>query len=101
MNLDYFKDQICDELMGAKCYIKKALEVRAMSPQWAKSFVEMSDAEMNHASTLFRMFEEYHDKLHDSYGEKMPKYLSDLSDEIMERYAELSATVKSLRSMYQ
>lgn len=101
MNLDYFKNQICDELTGAKCYIKKALEAKAMNPQWAKTFVEMSEAELKHADSLFKMFEEYHDKLSTSYDGKMPQYIHNLSDEIMDKYSTMSAEVKSLHSMYK
>lgn len=102
MDLCYLKDQICDELHGAKDYIKHAFEIRPMAPTWAKSLVAMSATELEHATMLYKMFEEYHAKLVETYGEdKMPEYLEELIEEIVDLYTEKSAKVKYLHDMYK
>ena len=56
MDAQYFKDNISDELDGATCYIKRAIEIKGMSPDWAKMFVDMSATELDHAAKLWKMF---------------------------------------------
>lgn len=63
MNLEYFKSQICEEIVGAKNYVKLAVATESTDPAWSKNFAEMSKAELDHASKLFKMAEEYYLKL--------------------------------------
>ena len=49
MDAKYFKDQICDELTGAQCYIEKAIELKPMAPSWSKKMVAISASELQHA----------------------------------------------------
>ena len=99
MDAEYFKEHICEELEGAKTYIKNAIEIKAMSPSWAKMFVEMSAAELSHATNLFKMFQEYYKKISETYKE-IPKYLEELNDSITEDYTEKFAQVKWMHDMY-
>ena len=100
MNAEYFKEQICDELKGAKCYAKKAIEIRAMAPSWAKKFIEMSAAELGHSTELYKMFEEYYQKISESYTDHIPEYLKDIKEDIDEMYMEYTTKVKYLHDMY-
>ena len=57
MDLNYFKDQIHEELEGAKSYIEKAIEAKISHPTWSRTFAAMADAEAEHAANLMRMME--------------------------------------------
>ena len=52
MDSEYFKEQILDELEGAKDYIKKSIEIKAMNEQWSEKYAEMSVQETGHAKNL-------------------------------------------------
>ena len=99
MDAKYFKDNISDELDGATCYVKRAIEIKAMSPDWAKMFLDMSAAELDHATKLWKMFEQYHKILKDKYT-TVPEYIEELYDEAAEEYAERSAKVRYMHEMY-
>lgn len=58
MTLRYFKDQIHEELQGAREYIDKAIEVKPTHPKWSMCFSKMADMEADHAGNLMRMLEE-------------------------------------------
>ena len=57
MTLSYFKDQIHEELMGARSYIDKAIEAKISHPVWSATFVKMADMEADHAGNLMKMME--------------------------------------------
>lgn len=99
MNAAFFKAHICEELEGAVDYIKRAIEIKAMEPAWGKMFMEMSSAELVHATYLYRMWGEYYNKISNSYAE-MPDYLVSINDCITEEYTESSAKVKMMQEMY-
>ena len=100
MDAKYFKDQICDELNGAKCYIKKAIEIKPMAPAWTKMFVEMSAAELKHAEYLHKMFDEYYQQMSNSYKE-VPKYIQDIRTEITNMYTDEVAKIKLMHGMIE
>lgn len=100
MDAYYFKEQIHDELHGAKAYIKRAIEFKAMNPTWAKTFAEMSAGELEHASHLYKMFQEYYSKLASTY-EKIPEYIEEINCCILDEYTECSAKVKYLHDMFK
>lgn len=98
MDAFYFKEQIEDELFGAKCYIKKALEIKPISPSWTKMFVEMSAAELKHAEYLFKMFGEYYQQMKNTYKE-VPRYIQDINTEITEIYTDDVAKIRLMHDM--
>lgn len=100
MNVWYFKTQIPEELHGAKDYIKRAIEIREMHSPWAKELAEMSGAELEHASKLFKMFQEYYAKLSEGYKE-MPKYIEEAHDELLNEYTNVSTEVKYLHEIFK
>ena len=57
MDLKYFKEQIHEELEGARTYIDKAIEAKVSNPEWVSKFVCMADAEADHAGKLMGMLE--------------------------------------------
>ena len=99
MDMEYFKEQICDELDGAYCYAKKAIEIKAMVPAWGKMFIEMANAEMTHANNLFRMMNEYYAETQKAYN-KMPDYIDTLKQETIDIYTKKSAEAKWLIELY-
>lgn len=99
MNAEYFKEQMCDELEGAKCYAKKAIEIKAMNADWGKMFLEMSAAELDHATKLWKMFDQYYKIISDSY-KTVPDYIDELHNEAASDYAEKSAKIKYMHEMY-
>lgn len=100
MGLEYFKDQIEEELCGAKDYVKKAIEVRAMNLTWGKTLYEMSIEELEHATKLYKMFEEYYMKLSATYDNNPPEYLTNIRAEILECVTEKTAKVRYLQDMF-
>ena len=99
MTLEYFHDKICDELSGAEDYIKFAMEVRAMDPTFAKQFVEMSAAELDHATKLYKMFEQYYMQATKAFSE-IPQHMSDMQKCIVNKYMDGYAKVKTLHDAY-
>ena len=99
MDLDYFKEHIEEELAGAKDYIKRAIEIRAMESSWAKTLVEMSSNELQHANYLYKMFEEYYLIMQKEFKE-IPKYVQDMRTCIAEMFAEETAKIKLMHEMY-
>lgn len=57
MTLKYFKDQVHEELDGAKMYIEKAVEAKIEHPAWSRQFSTMADMEAEHAASLMKMME--------------------------------------------
>lgn len=58
MTLNYFKEQIHDELKGARMYIEKAIEAKLHHPAWSYQFCKMADMEADHAGRLMGMLKE-------------------------------------------
>ena len=99
MTLEYFNDRICDELSGAEDYIKFAMEVRAMDASFAKQFVEMSAAELDHATRLYKMFEQYYAKVTAGHVE-VPEYMQKIQKCVIDCYMEGYPKVKALHEAY-
>ena len=100
MNVWYFEKQIPDELHGAKDYIKRAIEIRPMHAPWAKQLVDMSEKELEHATALYKMFQEYYAKMESEYKE-LPEYMTKAYKEISDEYTKCSAEVKMLHEIYR
>ena len=100
MDLKYFKCQIEDELQGAKDYIKRAIEIKPMSPKWGKMFYDMSTQELNHAENLYSMFNEYCSKITGSF-EEVPKYISETREKVVDMYTEEVACIKAMQSIFK
>lgn len=100
MNAEYLKDQICDELRGAKDYAKRAIEIKAMAPSWSSVLIKMSATEHDHAINLFKMFKEYYSKISDVFSVEVPEYLRKIDEEINEMYEKYSMKIKYLHEVY-
>lgn len=99
MNTEYFKEQICEELCGAKSYAKLAIENKIDHPEWSKMFLEMSGTELEHASYLMKMFNEFYNKMGSKNG-IIPQYIEDAHTETSDEFASKYAKVKYLHEAY-
>ena len=99
MNMEYFRDQICEELEGACEYAKHAVEIKAMVANWGKMFIEMANAEITHANNLFRMMNEYYAETQKAYT-TMPDYMDTLRKEIIDIYTKKSAEAKWMIELF-
>lgn len=99
MDLNYFKEHVEEELDGAKDYIMRAMELKPMNLSWAKHFVEMSAAELNHATTIYELFNDYYKTLSGSYT-TMPEYIEDIKKEITKMYADCYPKIKIMHEMF-
>lgn len=98
--LEHFQHQILDELEGAKHYIQMAMESRASHPAWAKMFVDMSSAELGHASNLYKMFNEEVEGLRKVYTNGLPDYIQNIVSDVTKNYTECYAKVKYMHDAY-
>ncbi len=97
--LEYFKTLLWEELDGAKDYVKLALEFKATYPQWSKMFLDMSAAELTHASNIYKMAEQSYKETVTAYKEP-PEWLKNMWECIVDKYASCSAKVKYMHEMY-
>lgn len=100
MDIYYFKDQLMEEIEGAKMYIKNAIEIKPMNASWGNTFYEMSIEEMRHATNIFKMAEEYYKIMSESYSE-VPKYIQETYSSIVSGYSEGCSQVKIMQDMYK
>ena len=99
MNLEYLYDKMDDELNDSCEYLRHAIEIKAMTPDWAKQFQSMSKAETDHASYIYKMFNEYYNKLSSAY-KTMPDYMADIKKNADEMYMKKIPKIAALQSAY-
>lgn len=100
MDFDYFYSQICEELSGAKEYVKHALEVKPMNPRWGDLFLSMSATELEHAKSLKEMLDEYYAEQLKRNDEAMGKRITRYYEKIMDKYVNCVNEVKRMHEMY-
>lgn len=98
MNLEWFKEQIAEELEGAKEYAEHALEIRAMKPEWQKMFLDMSTQELEHAAKLYSMFQEYYKTVTEAYKE-IPETMTELCECVDSCYTKCHTHVRWLHEL--
>ena len=91
----YFKDQICDELKGATCYLKKAIDWYETRPEWSETFFDMAKAEEKHATELYKMFMQLYSE---SQGSDM--YMIQARDLIMECFSTEMRKIEDCKATY-
>lgn len=102
MDILYYNNQVKEELDGAFDYIKKAILLKKDRPTWAESYKKMSQTELDHASTLMKIFEEDYKACVADMEAKghTPIYLNDCRKSIMDMYQEFSSKVNYLHEVY-
>ena len=99
MSVDYFLEEIHDELCGAKAYIKKAIECKINHQEWSSMLVDMSAAELSHANNLMKMFNDFYKNMTEK-SKEIPEYITKAHEEAANMYAEKYAKVKMLHEAY-
>ena len=100
MNVKEFIELIEEELHDSKNYAIKAIEIKAMSTSWGEKYLTLSKEEFNHATILFKMFQEFVQLYMKENGNILPEYIEKYQDKITQEYAEKTAYIKHLHSMY-
>ena len=93
-------EMIEDELEGAECYAKKALEYKEERPELAKTFYTLANDEMEHMNILHeevvKLIEEYRDK----HGEP-PEAMQAVYDYMHEKQIDEAREIKAMLAMYK
>lgn len=102
MDICYYNSQLKDELDGAFDYVKRAILIKKDHPIWADLYKKMSLAELDHAATIMKIFEEdYKAVLADEQNKgNTPVYLNDARKSIIDMYTEFSSKVNYLHDVY-
>lgn len=92
----WFKDQICEELEGASCYLKQAIDTMKAYPAWSQKFYSMSEAEQHHATELYKMFM---DMYTDTEG--TDPYMTNMRDAVMGCFSKDMRVIEDYRTTYE
>lgn len=95
IDICYYIHQIDEEIDGAKDYIKRAISYKTDHPDWAVLYYKMSEAELNHASNLMKIFEDDFNK----NKTDDPIYIS-VHNELSNNYVEKTTIVKHMFDIY-
>lgn len=98
MNIYYLKDHLYEELNGAQDYLKKAMHIKEKMPKWSKTFYDMAQTEMEHATNLYKMFCEYYDQINND--PKLEEYMVPFKDSIDEAFIERVGAFKYMQELY-
>ena len=99
MDLEYLKEHMCEELSDSKEYATKAIELKPMTATWAKTLIDMANAELMHAGYLYKMFVEYYQKVKESYSE-VPEYIEEMYQETVKCYTSGYASARYMMDMF-
>jgi AraC-like DNA-binding protein len=89
-----------DEIDGARCYAKMALELKDSRPEMARRFYNRSLAEMQHADDMHDDVVELIQEHRREHGEP-PKLMMELYDYLHERHIEDATAVKVMQSTFK
>ena len=96
MNAKWFKEQICEELEGATCYLKQAIDTMNSYPEWSEKFCKMADAEQHHATELYKMFM---DMYTDTEG--TDPYMKSMRDGVMTCFSTSMRKIEDYKTTYE
>lgn len=100
MDLKYLMHKALDELEGAEEYIKMGVQIQPMSKEWGDKLYALSTVEMEHAKTLFGMYQELYKKTTDAYP-TVPKYLQEMNSEFTDEYMDQCTKVKLMQDVFK
>lgn len=94
MKIDFFNEQIKEELDGAKEYLTYANELKISNPSWSAKLYKMGCEEEKHANCLMKMLNEYSaDVPHTDQYDAMYR-------QIFENVATLMPQITSMKDAY-
>lgn len=98
--IEWLSEEIEDELHGAKCYAKKALELKESYPEIADGLWMMSNEEMKHMQTLHTMVTKVINDYREEKGEP-PAAMLAVYNYLHEKAIDKAKDVKILQDMYR
>ena len=98
--IKWLEEEIEEEVHGAKCYAKKALELKEDYPEIADSLWMMSNEEMKHMQTLHNIVVKLIEQYRADNGEP-PKEMLAVYNYLHEKHIEKAKDVKILQDMYR
>lgn len=98
--IEWLSDQIEDEIHGAKCYAKKALELKDTYPEISDELWMMSNEEMKHMQTLHTMVTKIIGDYRKDHGDP-PVEMQAVYDYLHEKFIDKAKDVKILQDMYR
>ena len=98
--IEWLSEQIDDEIHGAKCYVKKALEIREEHSEIADGLWMMSNEEMKHMQSLHSMVTKLIQDYRAKNGEP-PEGMQAVYDYLHEKSIEKAKDVKVMQDMYR
>lgn len=95
IDICYYNDQIREETDGAYDYILRAIDCKKAKPEWADLYSKMAAMELEHATTLLKIFDE------DFKSSKTDDPIYDQIHAMIHKiYADGSSRVKRKQSLY-
>lgn len=89
-----------DEIDGAKCYAKMAVEYKDSKPEFARMLFGMSGDEMEHMGKLHGAVVDMINEYSETNGEP-PANMMTLYDYLHKKHIESAAEVKALQALYK
>lgn len=93
-------DNIEDELKGAKCYIKLALETKTEYPSLSKALYTISTQEMEHVKMLHDNVVEIIKDYREEHGEP-PSAMMAVYDYLHKKQIDKASDIRNLQTMYK
>lgn len=93
-------EMIEDELEGAECYAKMALEYRDEYPELARIANNLSAQEMDHMNSLHQIVVSIIDQYRRTNGDPPPA-MQAVYDYLHKKHIEHAVKIKSLQAMYK
>ena len=99
-DLQYYADKVIDEIDDACDYIKHAIELKAMTVEFSKHFLDMAQQELMHAEKFKTMFCELYETTKKA-NDCEAGYMQEMYVEVMHYWLEEYPKVKVLIDMYK
>ena len=93
-------EMIEDEINGAECYIKKALEYKDEKPELSRMFYNISNDKMGIMTSLHNGIVDIITEYRSEHGDP-PEAMQAVYDYLHERQIEEAGEVKALQTMYK
>ena len=98
--IEKLSSMIEDEIDGARCYAKMAVEYKDSKPEFARMLFGMSGDEMEHMGKLHGAVVEMINEYRETNGEP-PAHMMTLYDIMHKKHIESAAEVKAMQALYK
>ena len=97
--IEKLSGMIEDEIDGARCYVKTALEYKGSKPELARVMYNLSMQEMQHMTDLHALVENVIDEYRREHGEP-PADMQAVYDYLHDQHIEDATEVRVMQQMY-